>query len=622
MKTIKVLAGILLSVVFPAGLLTDSAEIITSAKEMDKLVRQLGEGVSITKQVMNDNTIYEIREMIDLRGQSITIPDDCVIKFSGGALINGSLNGNGTILDADPLQILGDNVTLKGTWNIKEVSPEWFGAIGDGITDDSKALQKALNLASFSTGQKVCLMGKSYLINSQINIPDAVEMFGVYSKDDVSLDKSTVIVCTNKSINNQEDGLLRLGGSVYLHDMKFWYPSQKGFESEKSVITYAPSILVKENSDYVTLERIAFAGSYIGIRAEFHKNLTINSCVGYCFKYGIYDIASHDIDRISDCHFNFNYLWQNDAYKKHHAWPQGAYGLYRYSFQNNTAAFKIGQCDWIVLSNCFAYGYNTGFDIGSSTVANHNLNIIGGGSDSCKKGIRLVNCHYAHLSDVTVTFGDVWGSGEAVNISDRKGVGICIQDSEEIKLENITHQFARGTTLLINNSKRVVVSNCNYRATGFNTNEDWAVLALGTSSFAFSNCIFSGWGTNDKRIEGGGLGCIAVVYDKSGKITGNVSNCRFENCSTLCNIEGGINEACNSHYILQSNNVFDNLLNRQAMNKMRNADINYGSTTKRINLSASGVWNNRVDGMYWDTDLKKPVYWTGSDWVDANGHRM
>lgn len=622
MGTIKVLSSVLLSVgFFSAGLLINSSEI-ASAKEMDNLVRQQVKGDSIAKQMINDNTIYEIKEMIDLGGQSITIPEGCVIKFSGGTLINGSLKGNGTILKADPLHILGDNVTLKGTWNIKEVSPEWFGAVGDGATDDSKALQKALNLASFSTGQKVCLMGKSYLINSQINVPDAVEMFGVYSKDDVSIDKSTVIVCTNKSINNQEDGLLRLGSSVYLHDIKFWYPNQKGFESEKSVITYAPSILVKKNSDYVTLERIAFAGSYIGIRAELHKNLTINSCVGFCFKYGIYDIASHDIDRISDCHFNFNYLWQNNAYKKHHAWPKGAYGLYRYSFQNNTAAFKIGQCDWIVLSNCFAFGYNTGFDIGSSIVANHNLNIIGGGSDSCKKGISLVNCHYAHLSDVTVTFGDVWGSGEAVNISDRKGVGICIQDSEEIKLENITHQFARGTTLLINNSKRVVVSNCNYRATGFNTNEDWAVLALGTSSFAFSNCVFSGWGTHDKRIEGGGLGCVAAVYEANCTITGNVSNCRFENCSTLCVIEGGTNGAINSHYILQSNNIFDNLFNQQALKRMRDADINYGSTAKRIKLSTSGVWNSRAEGMYWDTDLKKCVYWTGNYWVDANGQRM
>ena len=175
--------------------------------------------------------------------------------------------------------------------------------------------------------------------------------------------------------------------------------------------------------------------------------------------------------------------------------------------------------------------------------------------------------------------------------------------------------------LIINNSLRVLVSNCSYRATSFNAQDDWAALVLGVSSFSFSNCIFSGWGTTAKDIEGGGLGCVAIVYDKKGSINGSVGNCRFENCTTLCLIEGGGNVATNTHYLLQSNNSFINLLYSPSLVRMRNADINYGTTAKRKSLSKkSGVWFSRSDGEYWDTDLKRPVYWTGSGWVDAMGN--
>lgn len=575
-------------------------------------------------QVTKPNTVYEIRNDFDLGGNRVIIPEGCVLKFSGGKLFNGTLLGQGTIVQAEPMHIFEDDISLIGDWITREVYSEWFGAVGDGKKDDSKPIQKALDFASIGSGLKVCLFAKHYLVNNQLDVPDNVELFGVYSKNDVSLDKASVIKVTSTVVNEGTDGILRLGGSVYVHDVKFWYPNQKGYDSEKTVTVYAPSILVKKKSDYVTIERIAFAGSYVGIRAEFHKNLTISECVGFCFKYGIYDIASHDIDRINDCHFNFNYLWQNPQYAKEHPWPKGAYNLYRYTFQNESTAFRIGKCDWIVLNNCFAYGYNTGFDIGSSSEGNYNLNIVGGGSDGCKRGVNLVNCHYAHITDLTVSHGDVWGSGEAVNIQDRSGVGINLRDCEEIKMENITHQFAKGTTLMINNSVRVLVSNCNYRATGFNNQDDWGIKVLGKSSFSFLNCVFSGWGTHVKGIEGGGLGCLAIIYDKDGSITGRVANCQFDNCTTLCNIEGGGNVASSTHYLLQSSNSFHNLLSRQSMIRMRNADINYGSTAKRNHLTVSGVWNNRADGEYWDTDLRRSVYWNLEKgcWVDANGNKI
>ena len=49
---------------------------------------------SFAEQVIKANTIYEVRYDFDLNGAEITIPENCVLKFNGGSLSNGTINGN------------------------------------------------------------------------------------------------------------------------------------------------------------------------------------------------------------------------------------------------------------------------------------------------------------------------------------------------------------------------------------------------------------------------------------------------------------------------------------------------------------------------------------------------
>jgi len=57
------------------------------------------------------------------------------------------------------------------------VSPETFGAIGDGVTDDTAALQAAINKAELS-GQTVFLFSKTYALSSSLVITSAVSIYG------------------------------------------------------------------------------------------------------------------------------------------------------------------------------------------------------------------------------------------------------------------------------------------------------------------------------------------------------------------------------------------------------------------------------------------------------------
>lgn len=104
----------------------------------------------LTQEMINkENTIYEIRYDFDLNGAEITIPEGCVLDFQGGSLNNGSIVGNSTKIKANPIKIFENDIDLNGSYDIYEAYPEWFGAVGDGVADDTIAIQKAIKMGRY-----------------------------------------------------------------------------------------------------------------------------------------------------------------------------------------------------------------------------------------------------------------------------------------------------------------------------------------------------------------------------------------------------------------------------------------------------------------------------------------
>lgn len=99
----------------------------------------------LTPDMINQpNTIYEIRYDFDLNGETIEMQDGCTLKFEGGSLNNGILNCNNTIINNANFVVL-NNCSFSGTIFSEYVRPEWFGAIGNGIADDSNAIISSIN---------------------------------------------------------------------------------------------------------------------------------------------------------------------------------------------------------------------------------------------------------------------------------------------------------------------------------------------------------------------------------------------------------------------------------------------------------------------------------------------
>lgn len=175
------------------------------------------------------NTVYEIRYNFDLEEEEVTIPEGCILKFVGGKISNGILVGNSTSISAPLTQIFDIDVTFSGKWSLDCVYGEWFGAIADGATDCTEALQKCL------TSFKLLMLGKgTYKTTRTLYITSRTTIKGVSYTEYGSVIKKTldssysdtvnaVIACTdlNSAYIFMED--LRLASSAFNVDYGLYF---------------------------------------------------------------------------------------------------------------------------------------------------------------------------------------------------------------------------------------------------------------------------------------------------------------------------------------------------------------------------------------------------------------
>lgn len=79
---------------------------------------------------LSPNSTFIVKKDIDLHGHSFQFPEGVTIIQKKGSFINGTLIGNGTILLASGKNVF-NNVDIKGTWNVKEISSSLFSNMSD-----------------------------------------------------------------------------------------------------------------------------------------------------------------------------------------------------------------------------------------------------------------------------------------------------------------------------------------------------------------------------------------------------------------------------------------------------------------------------------------------------------
>lgn len=125
--------------------------------------------MAIQDKFNKPNVIYKITKDIDLEGGTLTIPAGCTLDFQGGSFTNGNIVFNNTKLMGSIN--FSSSITPSGEIDMPEVNVKWFGAKGNGVTDDTKVLNWAFNIKN-----------PILIPNGIYNITNLVFESNVYSK--------------------------------------------------------------------------------------------------------------------------------------------------------------------------------------------------------------------------------------------------------------------------------------------------------------------------------------------------------------------------------------------------------------------------------------------------------
>lgn len=122
----------------------------------------------ISKVLSGSNNTYIIQEKIDLDGKTILIGDNSILRFEGGCFANGQCLFNYTLIEGNAMF---NNVLLRGKIRNEFVDFLWFGAKGDGVHDDTQAIQTAIDCcASLDNISTVSGRDGIYLVTKPINL--------------------------------------------------------------------------------------------------------------------------------------------------------------------------------------------------------------------------------------------------------------------------------------------------------------------------------------------------------------------------------------------------------------------------------------------------------------------
>lgn len=171
--------------------------------------------MAIQDKFNKPNLIYKITKDIDLEGGTLTIPAGCTLDFQGGSFTNGNIVFNNTKLMGSIN--FSSSITPSGEIDMPEVNVKWFGAKGNGVTDDTKVLNWAFNIKN-----------PILIPNGIYNITNLVFESNVYSK---------IIRGTDFYLNNHYRGIVL---------------NHKGS---------GKMLEFKDNSSVITIENIIFNGN-------------------------------------------------------------------------------------------------------------------------------------------------------------------------------------------------------------------------------------------------------------------------------------------------------------------------------------------------------------------------
>ncbi len=473
------------------------------------------------------------------------------------------------------------------------VNAKGFGAKADGQTDDTKAIQKALNAAVKKGG--VCFLPAGiYRLNSELVVPKGVTLKGVGETTPHPLTPTgTVLNIYGGKGDVNAAPAITLKWNASVKNIIINYPEQQ----LPDVIPYPWTIQI--DGQMCQVIDVTMTNPYMAIDAgskgnELHFIRNVYACP---LKVGVYVDQCTDVGRLENVHFNPNFWKRSTLKSKLPEIPEGYSGgregylnsLLLTYLQENLVGFKIGKTDWEYITNCFVIFAKEGFLFDDFGHGPGNALVTQSGSDvgpvavqvnevQRHSGVQFTNCQFMS----TVKIGPK--NEGPVKISN-SGFWIIEQTLEQVVNEG---------------SGTVILNACHF--------SDWDIpnsgapcIRAGNGRLIVSNCEFSRPWTRSLYAKK-----KAILLEKdfvSGIITANL----FHNDSIDNNSNGNVSLSANvfedysekiaiskvslkdfcSKYGLNVGNTIGVLINNGIPAK---ADMTIGEITKPNNISPMDLY--------------------------------
>ncbi|RJP25903.1 MAG: hypothetical protein C4527_16290 [Candidatus Omnitrophota bacterium] len=362
-------------------------------------------------------------------------------------------------------------VEATSGWNAKD-----FGAKGDGIADDGKAIQNALTAAKEAGGGEVYLPAGTYRIEDHLSVPSGVTLRGSWQAphhEDIAW--GTVLHAVGHRGEENGPPLIQLQPSAAVCGLTIYYPDQ----IFPDIQPYPWAI--QGRGMHGSVMDITFVNAYQGIDFGSHHNELhyIRNVFGVVLRRGIYINNCTDIGRIENVHFNPHYWARANLPAEKRIRRMN--DLINY-LNANTEVFIFGRTDWEYVLNTFAFGFDKCYKFIKTPEGACNGNFLGIGADGG---------HYGLWVEATQPPGLLITNGEFVTFAGEKPTEI------------VTTEEFKGV---------VQLANCSFWGPAHRN-----ALIQGDGYVSFQQCNFVHWGKDDPtahalRIEGGEV---------------NISGCRF-----------------------------------------------------------------------------------------------
>lgn len=580
--------------------------------------------IPFSEQVKNPNTKYVIKYDFSLDGD-VLIPNNCILKFDGGSLKGKcTLIGNNTVIEAGLVKILDTYVTIAGSWSMSEVYPEWFGAIGDGVTNCTPAFNALLHFC-YSNGKKdiSCVpikLGKGvYILESPIIIPLDQNQYWYNRNKDREIFKDM-----RNSFTLIGSGYMTTTLKAGIHNTNFLFTSDDNIEQYKR----------KPRLKNVIIKNITFSGSFVCPTCfGTWSTLQIFNNEFENVVFTEFSNIAVDVERIGDTMFsssqNSECNWRNVHFK------------YNYiGMRFNGASSSFYGCRW-------ERNYYRGLIVNADTQAmsfyesliQYNCNIDKEYIPNFKEQKEYPgNLVFENVGNIQVNFHGSYFEPSIDSISQNNYPPIQVlqnaesPNSPEINIEdcycNLFTDFIkiirtdyRGDQL---RNKKCFASNINIKNLKVaRTNKDAYILAFHGQYLTLVNSFFS---VHDKySILGSAVLDTNKNYDKLSTVYVDIP-------------KYGTSSARPDYLIGLGQTYFDTDLQRLLVRTEQFSNPNMQiwvdsegfSPVKKVGTyedkPTSGLTLNDVGFAFFVTNLGKPIYWTGdtnkgdNGWVDANGN--